>query len=79
MKYIDPANTRKNIQLQVLVNSLASENQSMKNEVFEMKDRVKQLESKENEMDNMKDKMKTLEVLLTELYDKFTKLSSNED
>ncbi|MCK4884598.1 site-specific integrase [Candidatus Bathyarchaeota archaeon] len=34
----------KNIQLQVLVNSLASENQGMKNEIFEMKDRMKKLE-----------------------------------
>jgi len=76
----------KNIQLQVLVNSLASENQSIKEKVSkvesenaEMKDRMEKLANVEKDNAEIKNKMKTLEVLLTELYDKFTKLSSNED
>ena len=58
----------KNIQLQVLVNSLASENQSMKdkfskveNENAELSNRVKQLESKDNEIDELKKQYASLE------------------
>ena len=50
----------KNTQLQVLVNSLASENQNMKNEMYQMKERTKRLEDAFLELKDMKEKMKQL-------------------
>jgi len=52
----------KNLQLQVLVNSLASENQSMKNEVFEMKNELDALKKEDRKT---KENMKKLEGLLS--------------
>jgi integrase len=56
----------KNTQLQVLVNSLASENQNMKNEMFEMKDRMKRISNFEVENLEMKSKIARVELENTE-------------
>ena len=69
--------------LQTLVNGLTTENLEMKSKVarveLENTEIKNELETLRKEDSKTKEKMKTLEVLLTELYDKITKLGSNEN
>ena len=65
----------KNTQLQVLVNSLASENQNMKNEIFEMKDGMKRLSNFEVENLEMKSKIARVELENTEAKKEMRELS----
>ena len=71
----------KNTQLQVLVNSLAIENQNMKNEIFEMKDRMKKLSNVENELETLrkedsktKEEMHQLSLTVKSIVEKLEKL-----
>ena len=70
-KVIEEKNTR----LQVLVNSLAIENQSMKNEMFEMKDGIKKLANLENENAETKKEMRELSLTVKSLIEKLEKLT----
>ncbi|MCK4885042.1 tyrosine-type recombinase/integrase [Candidatus Bathyarchaeota archaeon] len=65
----------KNTQLQVLVNSLASENQNMKNEIFEMKDGMKRLGNFEVENLEIKSKVARVELENTETKKEMRELS----
>ena len=68
-KFVDlqKAIEAKNKRLQVLVNSLAIENQRIKNEEFEMKDRMKKLTTVEKDNSEIKNNMKTLEAVLLKM------------
>ena len=68
-KFVDlqKAIEEKNKRLQVLVNSLAIENQRIKNEEFEMKDRMKKLTTVEKDNSEIKNNMKTLEAVLLKM------------
>ena len=68
-KFVDlqKAIEEKNKRLQVLVNSLAIENQRIKNEEFEMKDRMKKLTTVEKDNSEIKNNMKTLEAVLLKI------------
>ena len=65
----------KNTQLQVLVNSLASENQNMKSEIFEMKDGMKRLSNFEVENLEIKSKIARVELENTEAKKEMRELS----
>ncbi len=65
----------KNTQLQVLVNSLASENQNMKNEISDMKSRMKSLSNFEVENLEMKSKVARVELENTETKREMRELS----
>jgi len=65
----------KNTQLQVLVNSLASENQNMKTEIAEMKSRMKSLSNFEVENLEMKSKVARVELENTETKKEMRELS----
>ena len=59
--------------------TLQKKTDKLEEENTELKKRVKQLEANKNETDEMKEKMKTLETTLTEVINKITKMSSNEN
>ena len=65
----------KNTRLQVLVNSLAIENQSMKTEMFAMKDGMKKLANLENENAETKKEMRELSLTVKSLIEKLEKLT----
>ena len=63
------------------MNSLASENQGMKNEIFEMKDRMKKLSNVENELETLKkndsktkEEMRQLSLKFNSIVEKLEKL-----
>jgi len=65
----------KNTQLQVLVNSLASENQNMKDKISSMEDRIKRLSNFEVENLEMKSKVARVELENTETKKEMQELS----